>query len=214
VTIIEPKVTLEWASPLPEHHIEQATRTAYKSDPSATLESRDQFLRRIIEQYHHESVVEHAVASLRIITDRGITHEIVRHRLASYTQESTRYVNYSKDKHGAGDLRFILPLGLTKVQEAFFLHAFEVEQNMYNDAIDLGCTPQQARDLLPNGVKTEIVMTTNAREWRHFLKLRTAKGAHPKMRVVAYQVLDVLSAWSPLLFNPEVYEPRPVKEVA
>lgn len=209
MTIIEPKVTLEWASPLPEHHIERATRTAYKSDPSDAPESRDQFLTRIIEQYHHESVVEHAVASLRIITDRGITHEIVRHRIASYTQESTRYVNYTKDKHGGGDLRFILPLGLTPEQKTFACRAFVVEQDLYNEAILLGMTPQQARDFLPNGVKTEIVMTTNAREWRHFLKLRTAKGAHPKMRVVAYQVLDILSQWSPLLFNPDVYEPRP-----
>jgi thymidylate synthase (FAD) len=208
VTIIEPVVSLEWQSPLPEHFIERATRTAYKSDPSAAPESRDQFLSRIIEQYGHESVVEHAVASLRIITDRGITHEIVRHRIASYTQESTRYVNYTKDKHGGGDLRFIHPEGLTEAQKVFSEEAFLIEQDIYNRAIAIGMTPQQARYYLPNGVKTEIVMTANAREWRHFLKLRTAKGAHPNMRVVAYQVLDILSAWSPLLFNPDVYTAR------
>lgn len=209
MTIIEPVATLEWSSPLPEHFIERATRTAYKSDPSAAPEDRDTFLRRIIDQNGHESVVEHAVASIRFITDRGITHEIVRHRIASYTQESTRYVNYTKDKHGGGDLRFIHPEGLTEVQRMFSEHAFEVEQNLYNDAIALGMSPQQARYYLPNGVKTEIVMTANAREWRHFLKQRTAKGAHPNMRVVAYQALDILSQWSPLLFNPDVYPVRP-----
>lgn len=205
MTIIEPVVTLEWASPDPERYIEIATRTAYKSDPAATPETRSEFLRRVIVQYGHESVVEHAVASLRFITDRGITHEMVRHRIASYTQESTRYVNYTKDKHGGGDLRFIHPVGLTPDQIEFSEYAFTVEQNLYNEAIKIGMTPQQARYYLPNGVKTEIVMTANAREWRHFLKLRTAKGAHPNMRVVAFMAAEILSKWSPLLFDPAVY---------
>lgn len=205
MTIIEPVVTVEWTSPAPEQHIEAAARTAYRSDPSATPESRADFLRRIIIQYGHESVVEHACASLRIITDRGITHEIVRHRIASYTQESTRYVNYTKDKHGGGDLRFIHPEGLTEAQKLFSCEAFEVEQDLYNKAIAIGMTPQQARYYLPNGVKTEIVMTANAREWRHFLKLRTAKGAHPNMQVVAHKVAEHLCRWSPVLFEPTLY---------
>ncbi len=209
MTIIEPSVTVEWTSPDPEHFIERAARTSYKSDPSATPESRDTFIRRIAIQNGHESVVEHACASLRFITDRGITHEMVRHRIASYTQESTRYVNYTKDKHGGGDIKFIHPVGLTDVQRAFSVHAFQVEQDIYNDAIALGMTPQQARYYLPNGVRTEIVMTCNAREWRHFLKLRTAAGAHPNMRVVARMAAVHLCAWSPVLFDPSIYLETP-----
>lgn len=125
----------------------------------------------------------------------------MRHRLASYSQESTRYVNYTKDKHGGGDLKFILPLGLTDAQRHLVEVGYQAAEDMYNNAIATGMTPQQARDLLPNGVKTEIVMTANAREWLHFCKLRTSKAAHPKMRVVAAEAGWILSNWCPCLFG-------------
>lgn len=201
MTIIEPVVTMEWATPDPARVIELAARTCYKSAAGDKPESTDEFVRRISINQGHASVIEHAVASLRIITDRGITHEIVRHRIASYSQESTRYVNYTKDKHGGGDLKFIMPLGLNDEQAAYARRAFLLEQDLYNGAIDIGMTPQQARDFLPNGVKTEIVMTANAREWLHFLKLRTSKAAHPKMKVVATLAGDLLSFWCPCLFS-------------
>jgi thymidylate synthase (FAD) len=198
--IIKPKVTWEWGTENPSRMIELAARTCYKSE-SAT-EHPDNFVKRIVLQNGHKSVMEHAVASLRIVCDRGISHEIVRHRVASYSQESTRYVNYTKDRHGAGDIQFILPLDLTPEQEAFALKAYETEQNLYNEAVALGMTPQQARDFLPNGVKTELVMTANAREWRDsFLALRTSKAAHPKMRVVAQQAANILYNWCPVLFE-------------
>jgi thymidylate synthase (FAD) len=208
VTIIEPVVSLEWATPNPAKFIELAARTCYKSVPGDKPEATDEFVRRIAVNQGHASVIEHVSASLRFLTDRGITHEIVRHRLASYSQESTRYVNYLKSKHGGGDLRFILPLDLTHDQRAFFLSAYTVVQNLYNHAIDIGMTPQQARDILPNGVKTEIVMTANAREWLHFLKLRTSKAAHPKMRVVAKLAGHILAEWCPCLFS-EYAEGKP-----
>lgn len=200
MTIIEPKVTLEWASPNPEIYIEAAARTSYKSKLSSDPESRSDFIRRIVLKNGHESVVEHAVASVRIITDRGISHEIVRHRLASYTQESTRYVNYTKDRHGKGDLKFVYPVGLSETQKRFFDKSYMTYQMLYNEAIASGMIPEQARYLLPEGTKTEMVMTANAREWRHFLKVRTAKEAHPNMIVVANKVLEVLNSWCPILF--------------
>jgi thymidylate synthase (FAD) len=201
MTIIEPVVSLEWATPDPARVIELAARTCYKSTPGDKPESTENFVRRISINQGHASVIEHAVASLRFITDRGITHEMVRHRIASYSQESTRYVNYTKDKHGGGDLKFIHPEGLTQEQQNFSCYAFETAQGLYNEAISLGMTPQQARYYLPNGVKTEIVMTANAREWLHFLTLRTSKAAHPNMRVVAQKAGLILADWCPCLFG-------------
>jgi thymidylate synthase (FAD) len=199
--IIEPSVELLWITPKAAMNVELATRTCYKSEDSYDPAKTAAFLDKIVNQYHHESVIEHGVASFRVITDRGITHEIVRHRIASYSQESTRYVNYAKDKHGGGDIQFILPLGLTQEQEAFVRHAYTVEQNLYLHAIAIGLTPQQARDVLPNGVKTEIVMTLNFRSWLNFFKLRTAKGAHPKMQVVAKMLQAILRKEVPEIFG-------------
>jgi thymidylate synthase (FAD) len=201
---IEPKVTWEWGTENPTRMIELAARTCYKSEPSE--ESSADFVKRIVLQKGHKSVMEHAVASLRIVCDRGISHEIVRHRVASYSQESTRYVNYTKSKHGGGEIQFIHPVGLTPEQWAFSERAYQIEQDLYNEAIRLGMTPQQARDYLPNGVKTELVMTANAREWRDsFLALRTAKSAHPKIIIVAKQAGQLLYNWCPALF--EEYKP-------
>jgi thymidylate synthase (FAD) len=197
---IEPKVTWEWGTENPTRMIELAARTCYKSEPCE--ESSDDFVKRITIQKGHKSVMEHAVASMRIICDRAISHEIVRHRIASYSQESTRYVNYTKAKHGGGEIQFIHPVGLTPEQLAFSERAYQIEQGLYNEAVALGMTPQQARDYLPNGVKTELVMTANAREWRDsFLALRTAKSAHPKIIIVAKQAGQLLYNWCPALFE-------------
>lgn len=203
--IIKPSITLEWATPDPTKMIERAARTCYRSSPSK--ESSEDFVKRIVLQNGHKSVMEHISASLRIICDRGISHEIVRHRLASYSQESTRYVNYTNEKHGGGEIQFIHPLGLTEEQIKFSERAYQIEQDLYNEAINLGMSPQQARDYLPNGVKTELVMTANAREWRDsFLALRTSKAAHPKMRKVAQMAGAILYSWCPCLF--EEYHPE------
>lgn len=202
MTIIEPKVTLEWATPNAAKMIERAARTCYKSECCNTAAETDAFIERISLQNGHESVVEHVVISSRWVTDRGISHEAVRHRIAAFSQESTRYVNYTKDKHGRGDIQFLMPLDLNEEQRAFFLRAYQVEQDLYNEAITLKCTPQQARDVLPNGVKTEFVMTVNAREARHILKLRTSPAAHPKMRQSAREFGYLCAEWLPVLFKP------------
>lgn len=184
----------------PEQLIEQAGRTCYKSEDRITPDSSKDFIEKI-NKLQHLSVLEHSCASIRIVTDRGISHEIVRHRIASYSQESTRYVNYCKEKHGSGDIQFILPEGLTEAQEILFLKKYQADQEFYNAAIEAGCTPQQARDGLPNGLKTELVMTCNFREWLHFIALRTAPAAHPKMRTLAKQVQVILQKVSPTVFR-------------
>ncbi len=203
---IELNVELLWITPEAAKYIDLATRTAYKSEGNYDPNKTAEFLNRIIKQNHHESVSEHASASFRIFCDRGISHEIVRHRIASYTQESTRYVNYTKDKHGGGDIQFIHPLNLSPEKLEFSIRAYTLIEGLYNEAISLGFTPQEARDYLPNGVKTEIVMTCNFREWMHFIKLRTSKAAHPKIRVIASKIQAILHEQCPEVFEAAILE--------
>jgi thymidylate synthase (FAD) len=186
----------------PDKVIEAAGRTCYKSEDKITDVSSDDFIRMVCKR-QHESVLEHSAITIRIVTDRGISHELVRHRLLAVSQESTRYVNYSKEKHGKGDIQFILPEGLSTAQAEFFLQAYSQEEQLYNQALELGCTPQQARDVLPNGVKTELVITGNFREMIHILSLRLDKPAHPKMRRLAKLLWNKLKKASPVLFNQE-----------
>ena len=181
--------------------IEKAGRTCYKSEDRITEESAESFVRKLIER-GHESVLEHESITVRFICDRGISHEIVRHRLASYSQESTRYCNYSNDRFGY-EITFIKPYFLKEgtVAYASWLTAMHLANIMYSDMLAEGCTPQEARSVLPNSTKTEIVMTANLREWRHFLKLRTAKAAHPQMRELTVPLLHELQERIPVVFD-------------
>ena len=186
----------------PERLIENSGRTCYRSECRATETSHVDFIGRL-QTSQHTSVLEHSHATIRMVTDRGISHELVRHRLAAYSQESTRYCNYTKDNHGGGDIEFILPSGLDSPEAIdSCLVAYEEAELRYNHAIRvLGLTPQQARDLLPNGLKTEIVMSCNFREWLHFLELRTSKAAHPKMQELAWLVARILVKVAPTVFG-------------
>ena len=181
--------------------IEMAGRTCYKSEDRITAESAKAFVRMLIER-GHESVLEHASITVRFICDRGVSHEIVRHRLASYSQESTRYCNYSNDRFGY-EITFIKPYFLKEgtVAYASWITAMHLANIMYSDMLAEGCTPQEARSVLPNSVKTEIVMTANLREWRHFLKLRTAPAAHPQMRELTVPLLKELQERIPVVFD-------------
>jgi len=176
--------------------IELAGRTAYKSEDKITTGSEEVFISNILKR-GHESVIEHFNITVRFITDRGVTHEMVRHRLAAYTQESTRYVNYRKG------MQFIEPVFLKDNNEsraAWERHMIECER-IYNRLISTGNTPQEARSVLPNSLKTEIVCTANIREWRHILKLRTSQAAHPQMRALMIPLFDELRKKLPILFG-------------
>lgn len=181
--------------------IEKAGRTCYKSEDRITEESAKAFVRMLIER-GHESVLEHESITVRFICDRSISHEIVRHRLASFSQESTRYCNYSGDRFGRG-LTVIKPCFLKEETGAYaaWLTAMHLANIAYSDMLAEGCTPQEARSVLPNSTKTEIIMTANLREWRHFLKLRTAKAAHPQMRELTVPLLHELQEWIPVVFD-------------
>lgn len=181
--------------------IELAGRTAYKSEDKITPDSAMNFVKMIILR-GHLSVLEHQFITVRIICDRGVSHEIVRHRLASYTQESTRYCNYTKGKFGS-EITVIEPCFLAQDDEKYKVWKQTLEQMEagYNKLIELGATPQEARSVLPNSLKTEIVMTMNLREWRHFFTLRTSPAAHPQMREIAIPLLKEFQKRIPVIFS-------------
>lgn len=182
-------------------HIELCGRVCYKSEAKITDTSAATFVRGIIKR-GHESVLEHFNITVKFICDRGVSHEIVRHRMASYCQESTRYCNYSNDSFG-GEITIIRPNFLVEGTEGwqYWLEACWTAERRYFDLLNFGCTPQEARAVLPNSLKTEVVMTANLREWRHFFKLRTAQAAHPQMREVATLLLRRMQELIPVVFD-------------
>jgi thymidylate synthase (FAD) len=201
--IIEPSVELvdDFDVAAVMKKIERAGRVCYKSEGNITCDSAEKFIRAIIKR-GHESVIEHAVVSFKIICDRGVTHELVRHRIASYSQESSRFCDYSAGKFG-GELTFIKPCFWQDDDENFKLWK-ETMAQLEKNYLALragGARPEEARSILPNSLKTEIFVTMNLREWRHFLKLRTAKAAHPQMREVALKIYKILVEKLPAVFD-------------
>lgn len=201
--IINPSV--EFITPLNGkvimERLEQCGRVCYKSEDSITDGSAEKFLKGIISR-GHEAVLEHCSFTVKFICDRGVSHEIVRHRLAAYCQESTRYCNYSKDKYN-NEITVIEPCYLTQGTETYarWEKACIEAESAYFDLLNAGCSPQEARAVLPNSLKTELVMTADIREWRHFLRLRCSKAAHPQIREVATQLLEALQWDLPVLFG-------------
>jgi len=178
--------------------IERCGRVSYKSEDRITPDSAEKFVRNILKS-GHESVIEHQSITIKFICDRGVSHELVRHRLASFTQESTRYVNYTKK-------------GFAVIQPpaSFFKDDADYEywkksniecEKSYFSLIESGHTPEQARLFLPTCLKTEIMVTANLREWRHILKLRTAGDAHPQMRELMIPLLAELKQRLPVFFE-------------
>lgn len=183
------------------HDIERCGRVCYKSEDKITETSAQAFVGNIIKR-GHEAVLEHASVTVKFTVDRGVSHEIVRHRLAAYCQESTRYCNYSKDGLGR-QVTFIQPHFLDRGTRGWELWVLACEQaeKAYFDLLNWGCSPQEARAVLPNSLKTEVVMTANLREWRHFFKLRTAPAAHPQMREVTIPLLRRMQELIPVVFD-------------
>lgn len=198
--------------------IEIAGRTCYKSEEKITPdgESAKRFVKMIIDN-GHEAMLEHSSLSVRFICSRGVSHEIVRHRLFSFAQESTRYCNYSKGKFG-GECTFIVPPDQdwsvntdeyedeydeseTDSAKIIWYASLKIIEDDYMCLLKEGWKPEQARDVLPNALKTEIVVTGNYREWRHFFKLRCDEKAHPHIRLLAQETLDDLKYRIPVVFD-------------
>jgi thymidylate synthase (FAD) len=185
--------------------IEKAGRTCYKSEDKISGDSAVDFVRKMIKN-GHETVIEHYSITVRVVCDRGVTHEIVRHRLASYSQESTRYCNYSKDKF-SNQITYIEPSFWDKNTDngrrkyEIWKEVMEFTEKKYMELTENGATPQEARSILPNSLKTEIIMTMNLREWRNFFKLRTASASHPQMREITIPLLEKFKELVPAVFD-------------
>lgn len=187
-------------------HIELAGRVCYKSERNITDWSASKFVDTLIKR-GHEAVLEHFDITVKFICDRGVSHELVRHRMASYCQESTRYCNYSKEGFNS-EITVIEPCYLEQGANSWnsWHLACGLAETAYFEMLAAGCTPQEARAVLPNSLKTEVVMTANLREWRHFFRLRTSRAAHPQMREVAIMLLQMMQAQLPVVFDDIVVE--------
>lgn len=202
--IIEPSFEVVY---MPEYAdilrvLEMAGRTCYKSEPKGDPEA---FLKHLKER-GHDSVIEHMTATIRLICDRGVLAELSRHRLVSLSVESTRYCNYSKEKFG-GELMVIRPFFFKVATEQYleWIMAMQAAESAYLSLRGMGATPEQARSVLPNSLKTEIVISANMREWRHIFKLRCGKAAHPQMRQSMMPILAMFYSRIPVLFE-DIYE--------
>ena len=185
--------------------LERYARVCYKSEEKMEKSNSSSFLSSIINK-GHESIIEHEKATVMFIVDRGISHEIVRHRLAAYSQESTRYCNYSSDKF-SNEISVIEPFFfIGKPSYDIWKLACLTAEKSYMDMLNNNNSPQEARSVLPNSLKTEIVVTYNYREWRHFFKLRCSPAAHPQMRQVAIPLLLLFQERLPVLFDDIKYD--------
>lgn len=215
------KASYEILTPISEggikelQHIEKIGRVCYKSEDRITEdgESAKKFVGMLIKN-GHEAMIEHSSLSVKFTVDRGVSHELVRHRIASFAQESTRYCNYSRDKFG-GVCNFIdiepgmkldnkmknMPDDAISAVMSEWINAMEDAEYHYMKMLNLGATPQIARSVLPNSTKTEITITANYREWRNFFKLRVPNTAHPQMREITIPLLKELKALLPVIFD-------------
>ncbi|WP_027358495.1 FAD-dependent thymidylate synthase [Desulforegula conservatrix] len=182
-------------------HIELAARTCYKSEEKINEGSAADLIKRLIKMGHH-SVLEHSSLSVRFICDRGVSHELVRHRLCSFSQESTRYCNYAGEKFGK-EITFVRPVFWKKGSLMYktWEGAMKEAEKAYLYLLNNGASPQEARSVLPNSLKTDIVVTANIRQWRLVFNQRCASAAHPQMRQSMLPVLDAFSKLFPVFFE-------------
>jgi len=191
----------------PAQIVERAGRICYKSETGITPTSAEPFV-CMLRDRGHTAMFDHVSASVRITCDRGISHEIVRHRIAAYAQESTRFCNYSKGKFD-GELTFIIPNYLSdcgtdellKKQRYIWHLAMQDAEDSYMSMLKAGAPPEHARSVLPNSLKTEIIVTMDFTSWRHFFKLRAANVAHPQMRDLTRNMLATFVAMWPDFFD-------------
>lgn len=189
--------------------IERIARISHRSEEAQTETSWDRFLRAVVLSHGDWSVVEHCSVSVEFYVDRGITHEIVRHRLASYTQESTRFVNYEKKMPPS----FLYPKdwelqrqdeNMAEFAAKFdedWLQCIAIVEETYKKLIAKGWRPQEARSILPNALASKIVMTCNLRNWRHFLLMRTTRETHPQCREVTIPLLKIFQERIPIFYE-------------
>lgn len=224
--IIQPAFQIVSHTPDMTKLIEVAGRTCYRSEDKICEGSDTQLIERL-KNFKHMSVLEHGSITVRFICDRGVTHELVRHRIASFSQESTRYCAYNKDKFG-GEITVIEPFFFIEhasdsdleyefhqKQSKLWCESCQVSEKIYLEMLENGASAQQARSVLPNSLKTEIVMTANVREWRTILEQRTHRDAHPQMRQIMVPLAHRFAGSWPILFNEykDCEHPYPAQEI-
>jgi thymidylate synthase (FAD) len=200
--IIKQKVDILVCPENPLIDIERAARICYKSEDKITTGSAEKLVKNLIDR-DHGAMLEFADVTVKFTTNRGISHELVRHRLCSFAQESTRYVKYD------GGMEFIEPVWWvesSKDAQQVWTKANKYAEYSYKQLRDLGWQPQQARDVLPIDIKTEIVTKGNLREWRHIFSLRCAKPAHPQMRDIMLKLLCELRGRIPIIFDDLTFD--------
>lgn len=200
--------------------LERVARTCYKSEDKITenTDSAKKLLKVLLTK-QHASILEFIDIQVKFTCSRACANEIVRHRLGSYAQESTRYCNYTKDKFD-NQLTFIIPKWSTLLQGEYtvddvlenaeprnciFLENCKNAELAYNRLVKVGCIAEEARDVLPLCLKTEINVKYNLREWRHFFELRCSNATHPEIRMLAKEVLKKFHDEIPLIFD-DLYE--------
>lgn len=181
--------------------IEWAARFSHATEDAQTDDSWERFVRAVVVSHGDWSVVEHASVSVDFLVDRGVTHELVRHRLFGFTQSSTRFINYAKKMPPS----FIMPdfsaLPYRSQAEATWREGIEFSENSYRLLISQGCTPQIARSVFPNALSSRILVTGNLRNWRHMLIMRTTRETHPQFREVSIPLLAQFQERIPILFE-------------
>jgi len=192
--VLRPFSDDDWQEEL--RRVEAAGRTCYKSEAKMGLTTYEDFIRNRVKA-GHESILEHGIMSVRFICDRGVSHELVRHRLATFSQESTRYCAYDTG------LTFIKPVFWKKNDPIYQVWegACIIAEQKYQLLRGNGASPEEARSVLPISLKTELVMTANLREWRHVLRLRTTRAAHPQMRQIMVPLLAMVKEVASCVFG-------------
>lgn len=207
--IIKPEVHIEkqdWEDML--RRIERKGRVCYKSEERIMNDSADKFVKSLIH-WGHMSVLEHVSVSVKFIVDRGVSHELVRHRIGAYSQESTRYCNYSQGKFG-NEITVIEPFYFTEDNNKWTAWKLSCEyaERAYHELLEMGSSPQESRSVLPNSLKTELWVTYDLREWRHFFDQRADKAAHPQMRQVVIPLLLTFKQLMPVVFDGISYDTK------
>ena len=196
-TVLYPKSKTEALDSL--RRVELAGRVCYKSEDRVTDDSYHRFIQMLMQRGHW-SVIEHATMTAHLVTNRGVTHELVRHRVASFSQESTRYCNYNKGKF-RGEITVVSPTHLTDENLEAWRTGVHAAETAYMQMIQSGVSPQIARGVLPNDLKAEIVVTANLREWHHIFSMRCAANAHPHIRQLMKLGLPQMIDWYAPVFD-------------
>lgn len=193
-------------------NLERACRTCYRSENNITEESYKTLLKNCINR-GHESILEHEKITIRMICDVGVYKDLTRHRIASFSIESTRYCNYGKDKF-ENEIKFIEPVNIdenTEIYEEWKTACGEIEKH-YLKMANFGATPDQMRMILPHSTAAQVTMTANIREWKHILSLRANAHAHPAVEQVMIPLLIHFKEKMPEIFDNIEYDEKFKKE--